>query len=283
MAFSDSLAGPWKILNKEIINIQQSGLSTKKGKDTKISELEKYNKPTETIALLSQINFKKNRTKISSNNPHIASPEIIIDNDNKNIYLFFHGIIEGTIQKTKMASSKNGIIFDTINKSLTAPYLKIEKVKNQYYGIAMPDLFYRLTGNFESYETREKWLLDSKTRHSDLMVDKNILYLIYTRIGNKPESILYRKIDIDSKDWNDWKAGPEKKLLVPELEWEGANQSKEESEKGSPGELVNQLRDPSVFKDNDGKIYLLYCGGGENGIGISELKIKTTKQKQYER
>jgi hypothetical protein len=29
-------------------------------------------------------------------------------------------------------------------------------------------------------------------------------------------------------------------------------------------------------------MYLLYSGGGEKGIGIAELKVKTTKQKQYE-
>jgi beta-xylosidase len=50
-------------------------------------------------------------------------------------------------------------------------------------------------------------------------------------------------------------------------------------EEGSPRRLVHQLRDPSIFRDNDGKIYLLYSGLGENGIGIAELEIKTTNNK----
>ena len=42
---------------------------------------------------------------------------------------------------------------------------------------------------------------------------------------------------------------------------------------------MHQLRDPSIFRDNNGKIYLLYSGVGENGIGIAELEIKTTNNK----
>jgi len=33
-------------------------------------------------------------------------------------------------------------------------------------------------------------------------------------------------------------------LLIPDLEWEGAKKNIKDSEKGSPGRLVNQLRDP---------------------------------------
>ena len=33
----------------------------------------------------------------------------------------------------------------------------------------------------------------------------------------------------------------------------------------------NALRDPGVFVDNDGRVYLLYSVAGEAGIGIAEL------------
>ena len=33
---------------------------------------------------------------------------------------------------------------------------------------------------------------------------------------------------------------------------------------------VRQLRDPCVYEE-DGRTYLLYCGGGESGIGIAEV------------
>ena len=57
--------------------------------------------------------------------------------------------------------------------------------------------FINLKITLKVIKPEKKWLLDSKTRHSDLMVDKNILYLVYTRIGDKLESILYRVININ--------------------------------------------------------------------------------------
>tara|TARA_B100000780_G_scaffold270642_1_gene230683 strand:- start:93 stop:437 length:345 start_codon:yes stop_codon:yes gene_type:complete len=114
-----------------------------------------------------------------------------------------------------MASSLDGIVFNPKKRLLTAPYLKIENIKNEYYGITMLGLFYKFKNNFKNYELRKKWLLDSKTTHSDLMVDKNILYLVYTRIGDKPESILYWAININLNNWNDWKAGSEKNTINP--------------------------------------------------------------------
>ena len=97
--------------------------------------------------------------------------------------------------------------------------------------------------------------------------------MIYSSIGDRPEKLVYRKVNIENSDWSSGQAGPENKLLVPELNWEGANQVREEPEEGSPIKLVHQLRDPSIFRNNDGKIYLLYSGTGENGIGIAELEI----------
>ena len=38
------------------------------------------------------------------------------------------------------------------------------------------------------------------------------------------------------------------------------------------GVRVHQLRDPYVFEDADDQLYLLYTGGGEQGIGIAELE-----------
>ena len=97
--------------------------------------------------------------------------------------------------------------------------------------------------------------------------------MIYSSIGDKPEKLVYRKVNIENSDWSSGQVGPENKLFVPELNWEGANQVREEPEEGSPIKLVHQLRDPSIFRNNDGKIYLLYSGTGENGIGIAELEI----------
>jgi len=41
---------------------------------------------------------------------------------------------------------------------------------------------------------------------------------------------------------------------------------------GDAPENVNQLRDPYVFEDVDGSLYLLYSGCGEDAIGIALLE-----------
>ena len=44
----------------------------------------------------------------------------------------------------------------------------------------------------------------------------------------------------------------------------------EPSMRGEINRLVCQLRDPCLDEE-DGRTYLLYCGGGESGIGIAKV------------
>ena len=146
----------------------------------------------------------------------------------------------------------------------------------------MSGFFYKFSKNLKKYETRKRLILETKVRYPSLLIQENILYLIYSSVGDIPEKIVCRKINLDNSDWNKWKAGPEHQLLKAELPWEGSVLKSKKSVKGASVELINELRNPSVFKDEDDKMYLLYSGGGEKGIGIAELKVKTTKKKQYE-
>ena len=40
---------------------------------------------------------------------------------------------------------------------------------------------------------------------------------------------------------------------------------------GAVQSRVRELRDPCIFEDIDGIVYLLYCGAGESGIGIVKI------------
>ena len=40
-------------------------------------------------------------------------------------------------------------------------------------------------------------------------------------------------------------------------------------------EDVNQLRDPYVFQNDDGRLYLFYVGRGEDAIGLAQLERTT--------
>lgn len=77
-------------------------------------------------------------------------------------------------------------------------------------------------------------------------------------------------MDISSTDWNDCQAEREQVLLKPELDGEGANEKMVPSMRGEMGVKVNQLRDPAIFEEN-GQLYLLYIGAGEQAIGIAKV------------
>ena len=103
--------------------------------------------------------------------------------------------------------------------------------------------------------------------------DDTNVYLFYTARNDTPESIFLSVIDTDngSTDTNDWTIDNQTTILSPELDWEGANNPLVASQNGA--EIgVNQLRDPYIFEDDDGQVYLFYSGAGEEAIGFARLE-----------
>ena len=121
MAYSDSINGRWTIYNDKILSLKNSTLITYRTTQSNLKDVFNHNNSNETFALLSQLDFKKNNTSVDSNDPHIASPEIIINNESKEIVMFFHGMVSGNIQKSKIAISKDGLNFNAKSKILTGP------------------------------------------------------------------------------------------------------------------------------------------------------------------
>lgn len=137
----------------------------------------------------------------------------------------------------------------------------------------MPGFLYQSKDGISNFEVRKKWLFDTNVKHAGLHLNGNDLYIFYSQVGDQSEQIFYSKMDWTSTNWKDWKVEPARALLQPELEWEGANLPKEKSMRGEVGTPVNQLRDPDVFEDKNGELYLLYTGAGEQGIRMAKLKL----------
>lgn len=57
--------------------------------------------------------------------------------------------------------------------------------------------------------------------------------------------------------------------MKADLNWESGNFKTVESLRVATAEKSNDFRDPFIFKDLNGKLYLLYSGGGEKKIGVS--------------
>ena len=88
--------------------------------------------------------------------------------------------------------------------------------------------------------------------------DSNV-YLFYSARNDTPESIFLSVIDTDggSTDTRDWEVLDQQVVLAPELDWEGINHPLLASENGAQVG-VRQLRDPYIFEDDDGQVYLFY-------------------------
>lgn len=280
LAYTDSLQGTWTMYDGEILPLAVSGTSTVAAPAIGINQLKKYVSWSELVAL-SKIGGdakkaweERNKQQMKSSpptTPHVASPEVIIDESKKEIRLYYHGVVEGNLQLSKVALSKDGLQFNPLPDYIGAPYLRIFSKENTTYAIGMPGFLYRSTNGLDNFEMRKRWLFGTDVRHAGLLQEGNILYIFYSKVGDNPERLLYSQMDISSDDWNDWKVSPSKELLRPELDWEGANLEQIPSMRGEMGVQVNQLRDPDIFKDADGQLYLLYTGGGEQAIGLASL------------
>jgi len=110
-------------------------------------------------------------------------------------------------------------------------------------------------------------------RHVPLHRAGDELWIYYTNIGDAPERILRCKLQL-ARDWRNWKTSPHAELLLPELDYEGANLPVTKSRSGESAARENAMRDPANFTDLDGLVYLLYSVASESGITIAEIVNK---------
>ena len=281
LAYADTLTGPWTIYDEPILALSNSGLVQEHGNNSGLSTLRKYTSWSESLALIEIGNMTKKTYKARVQNkikssapttPHLASPEVIIDVENEKIRMYYHGVVDGSLQMSKVATSKNGLNFQANSEIISLPYLRMFTLRGMHYGLAMPGFLYKSKDGLTDFQVRNKWLFDTNVRHSDIFLEGDILWIFYSKVGDAPERIYYTHIDVSNDNWNEWEVGPSKELIRPELEWEGAQIPSSPSQRGVVSKVVNQLRDPHFFKDDSGKMYLLYTGSGEQAIGIVELK-----------
>ena len=113
---------------------------------------------------------------------------------------------------------------------------------------------------------------DLRVRHTAVRVVGDELQVFYTERGGNPERVLFSTIDLGVDDWRDWRLSyPGEVVLEATPGWEGGQFAAMPSETGSAPEDVNQLRDPGIFEDADGTLYLIYAGRGEDALGIARL------------
>lgn len=268
LAYADNLSGPWTVHEPGALQLADSHFLTKMP-DVPKEDADK------AILYMRTVLGHKGRTNQQMlddlNLPHIASPDVHVDNKTKRIIMYFHGLDGFASQVSRVAISDDGINFKAREEILGRSYMRAIKHRGATYVLAMPGQFYRSADGLSGFEEGPK-LFSKSMRHSALLKRGDTLHVFWTQVGDTPESILHSTIDI-SGDWSTWKESDANLVLAPERDWEGADAPLTPSQRSTAVGHVNQLRDPAIFEE-DGHLFLLYAVAGESGIAIAELTIK---------
>lgn len=220
---------------------------------------------------------------------HVASPDVLIDEEKRQIRLYFHCptapmlksddpeyMVRGLEikQETFVAVSADGLHFTTLPASLGDSYFRVWQWRGMYYALPRqgkpllrsPDGLQPFSAGKSPFEDDPAF---AHIRHVGILVDGDSLIVCFTRIGDAPESIYLTTIAMRD-DGEVWQATPPCLLLSPETGYEGANLPVSPSQFGMSIRFENAVRDPYLYRE-DGRIYLLYTVVAERGIAIAEL------------
>ena len=211
-------------------------------------------------------------------NWHVASPDVIVDEERRHLRMYFHGPTESE-QMSFAAYSKNGLRFTPSPEPLGIYYFRVFRLDDWWYAMARGGWLYRSRDGVTAFEEgpnpfpdvdpQDKWSPSSGPRHVAVLVDGRRLWVYYTNIGDTPERILRCTIEATG-DWSDWRTAAPEEVLRPEQPWEGADLPIKTSQVGAC-EREHALRDPGLFVEDD-RTYLLYSVAGENGIAIARVE-----------
>ena len=249
LAYADDLHGPWKIYEPGVIHVKD----------------------------------------LPWNPDHVASPDILVDNEKQEIRLYFHSPVtpapkstdpdyrkklESTKQDSFVGVAKDGLNFAVRPESLGPSYFRVWQHGGYYYALprlAMP-LFRSKDGFAPFVKTKSPFEDDpvfKSIRHVSVLPQGDMLTVFYSKIGDAPEHILMTQVSMSEKS-SDWKATSPRSVMRPQTGYEGYALQATPSLRGSSSNPENGLRDPAVFEE-DGRTYLAYSVEGERGIAIAEL------------
>lgn len=248
MAFSNNLTGPWNIYKGGVLHLKETPFTH-----------ERPNAKQPQWAT---------EEGVDGLYPHIASPDVHINTREKSLEMFFHGLDHDGEQRSLRALSNDGLTWWVQSQRIKQTYLRVFRYKNIKYALGWGGQILRQNSD-GTFELGPWSFGDQGHRHASALVQGDKLHVVWTRIGDAPEQILYSSIDI-SLPWRDWYATEGQVILKPKFDWEGANLPISNSTVGGLTKQEHALRDPFLFEQNE-EIYMLYAGGGETCIGIAKL------------
>ena len=264
LAYADDPLGPWHVHPPGSLTIEKSHFLTEP--------------PEPTPEQMERFRSERSRDSLShdrlteATTPHIASPDVHVDDENRRIIMYFHGLEDVGRQVSRVATSSNGIDFTARPDPLGRTYMRAFEHQGLTHVLAMPGQFYRSADPLGRFE-EGPLLFNPNMRHSALLKRGDTLFVFWTQRQDAPERIFVSTIDLTG-DWMTWKESPPVEVLRPEHDWEGADAPIEPSVASTAYGRVNQLRDPAIFEHAaSGRVFLLYAVAGESGIAIAEVHL----------
>lgn len=262
LAVADALTGPWRIHGPGSLHLQASGFLTA---PPMVVPAQRAQIAAAYAARGVQL---PHDVVYEATTPHIASPDVHVDEARHRIRMYFHGLDAVATQVTRVAESRTGIDFTVYPSVLGRSYMRVFTWSGVTYALAMPGQFYRSTDGLSSFEAGPL-LFNPNMRHAAVVVRGATLYVFWTQVGDAPERILMSTIDLRA-EWMQWQASAPVEVLRPERAWEGAAAPLEPSIRSTAYGPVNQLRDPAIYVEG-GRVFLLYAVAGESGIALAEV------------
>ena len=266
VAYADDLVGPWRIHPPGSLRIENSHFLSEPPPYSR----EELRRATARHRRTARYDRLPHSLEQEFTAPHIASPDAHVDDENRRIVMYFHGLESFGVQRSRVAVSEDGIDFRACPQVLGRTYLRAFRHEGCTYGIAMPGQVYRSQSGLSGFE-EGPMLFNPFMRHCALLKRGDRLFVFWTQVGHAPERILLSTIDL-SAPWTEWTESEAVEVMRPERAWEGADLPPDPSVGSVAYERVNQLRDPAIFKE-DGRVFLLYAVAGEAGIAIAELFV----------
>ena len=210
---------------------------------------------------------------------HVASPDVVIDHAAREIRLYYHGVdAESGRQATFLALSRDGLHFTPGKEPLADFYLRVAAWRGRWIGMSKGGALYLSEDGKQAFRRLPAPAFPMSgpgasspgdVRHVALDLDGDRLWVMFTRIGDRPEHLRLGYVDL-LRAPDDWRVEEDAPLLSPRHAWEGADLPVAPSRDGAAGRREHALRDPAVLRA-EGRAWLFYACAGEQGIALAPL------------
>ena len=222
LACADALAGPWRMHTPGTLTLEASHFATERPEPAAVSE----GKRGEGAWTIERDYLR----------PHIASPDVHVDHERREVRMYYHGMIDDGEQRTRVAVSTDGLAFEARPEILGNSYFRVFRHRGWHYALVMPGEVRRSRDGLTGFESGPV-LFCPEMRHAAVRYAGDALEVFWSRVGDAPERIVHSRVRID-REWMAWREEGNRAVLEPEHDWEGAGLNVEPSARGQIDRLV---------------------------------------------